>query len=158
MARDGINEYLQFITLMVCIVLVRGEEEEEGNGVPVWVIVIIVLLVVLIIVGIVIIILRRRYVNMKKRESETKYAAYSKFTRRSVTVNEKPSETLNKTDNNTNNNKNKMKDPKGVDVVKAEQVPLLAPGDKNHHDTLAAGTGGSKTKYKERYFILKEIR
>lgn len=134
------------------MVFVKGEAED--NGVPVWVIVIIVLLVVLIIVGIVIIILRRRYVNMKKRESETKYAAYSKFTRRSVTVNDKPSESLNKIENN----KKKIKDPKGVDIVKAEQVPLLAPGeDKNHHDT-NAGPSGAKTKYKERYFILKEIR
>lgn len=154
--RNEIEKYLQFITIVICMVLVRGEGDD--NSVPTWVIVIIVLLVVLIIVGIVIIILRRRYVNMKKRESETKYAAYSKLqTRRSVTVNEKASETLNKTEN-TNNTKNKIKDPKGVDVVKAEQVPLLAPGDKNHHDPKAEPNGTKSTKYKERYFILKEIR
>lgn len=137
---------VNFLVLCICSVIVEATGSEDT--IPTWVIIVIVLLVILIIVGVVVILMRRRYLNMKKRENETKYATYSKYTRRSTT-------TLNEKASDATNDKRKPENKKRLDVkvgVTEEKEPLLPVVP------MTNWPNQSKTKYKERYFILKEIR
>ena len=176
---NGINKkFINFLTTIGMIFLefvtmVNG----DGNGgddstVPVWVIIIIVLLVVLIIVGIVIIILRRRYVKMKRRESEI--SRYAKYTNRKTTT---MNEGSRKGSHNEIKTVNDDKQEKGMESKKIgqektggkkkeggneDQAPLLTQAERKETEGKEGERSGLKgsttTKYKERYFILKEIR
>lgn len=159
----------------------EGNDGDGNDGddstVPVWVIIIIVLLVVLIIAGIVIIVLRRRYVKMKRREREiSKYAKYTN--RKTTTMNEGSRERSHNEIKTVNDDKHK----KGMESNKIgqektggkkkegsneDQEPLLTPAERKEMERKETeGKEGQRsglkasttTKYKERYFILKEIR